>query len=617
MHDWQLIQEFVKSDSQAAFGRLVERHLNFVYSTCLREIGDSALAEDATQAVFLLLWQKAATLRPETVLAGWLFQTARFVSKNARKQEIRHQQRTQKAAEAMMHEMTTQPSAEEDNWAQIQPLLHDAMSTLNAGDRSAVLLRCFEARSLKETGEALGVSEDAARKRVSRALEKLRRYFTRHGVTLSMATLAALLSSHAVQAAPASLAAAMTTAFSAAAVSMSAGTAAAGTAATGAVSTKAVALVENARHAWLLLKLKTAATAVCGVSLVAVGSKQLTPHEQPAIAHTAHLKPAPQIRVAKVKTNDKPRLAAVPKREIARAASLKPASPEKATAKPQSSRVLAFPAAKSEIKAPRRPMGQSPRREDRVFLPAPKSEIERASETKKLPMTNEKPIGESLDSPAKIAPKQVLTREQIPTRDNERIEEMQMKKTMATALAGAALMASALAPQASLAAEGDKGRLDGMLTAKGENWIEVRADDAKESKRYVANWVGGLPKDGGGPDKAMLETIKKLRVPNRVRLNWAFIERLRVVSVEWFEPTDKTGVVEGEVTAKGENWIEVKSGDKPIERYSPRWIGNLPKDGGGLDKAALQAIAEVKVGDKVRLEWAYEERLRVVSLKKQ
>ncbi len=187
---------------------------------------------------------------------------------------------------------------------------------------------------------------------------------------------------------------------------------------------------------------------------------------------------------------------------------------------------------------------------------------------------------------------------------------MQFKKTMAAGLLGAALMVGAMLPQAN-AAEGDKGTLTGILTAKGEKWIEVRADNAKEATRYIPNWVGGLPKDGGGPDKAVVEAIKKLRVPNRVKLEWASIEHLRVLSVEIIEPKEKAGVVEGEVTAKGENWVEVKSGDAPAERYSPRWAE------GGPDKDALRAIGEVKAGDKVRLEWAYSERLRIVSLKKQ
>lgn len=193
-----------------------------------------------------------------------------------------------------------------------------------------------------------------------------------------------------------------------------------------------------------------------------------------------------------------------------------------------------------------------------------------------------------------------------------------MKILQRSALLGALLTLGVGTALCAEPTEGQKGTLTGLLTAKGERWIEVRADGDKEAKRYIPHWRGGMPADGGGPDKAMLETIKKLRVPNRVKLDWEFSEHLRVNGVEIIEPKEKSGVALGEVTAKGEAWVEVKpASDAPAERYSPRWIGGMPKDGGGLDKDALRAIAEVKAGDKVRLEWTYDERLRVVSLKKQ
>ena len=96
MHDWQLLREYLDNNSQEAFAGLVERHINLVYSTCLREVHDATLAEDVTQVVFLLLVKKAPALREGTVLSGWLFQTARFVSKDALKQEARRQQREQR-----------------------------------------------------------------------------------------------------------------------------------------------------------------------------------------------------------------------------------------------------------------------------------------------------------------------------------------------------------------------------------------------------------------------------------------------------------------------------------------------------------------------------------------
>lgn len=199
MHDWQLLREYVEQDSQTAFATLTERHANLVYATCLRELGDSALAEDVTQVVFIILARKAASLREGTVLAGWLFNTARFACKNALKQERRRQIREQRAVEQMTSEM----QADKSGWANIEPLLHDGLATLAMPERDAVLLRFFEGRSLRDTGTALGISEDAARMRVARALDKLRRHFARHGFAVSVMALSALLFNHAAHAAPA------------------------------------------------------------------------------------------------------------------------------------------------------------------------------------------------------------------------------------------------------------------------------------------------------------------------------------------------------------------------------------------------------------------------------
>lgn len=201
MNDWELLTEYLQGGSQEAFAALVERYAGLVYSTCLREVKDQALAEDATQVVFLVLLRKAQTIRPGTVLAGWLFNTARFVSKDALRQERRRRQREQKAAEAMVSEMRTH--GQEVSWQEIEPLLHEALARLGQDDRNAVLLRYFEGKSLKQTGQAMGVSEDAARQRVNRAVEKLRRYFAQHGYAVAAAVLVGLIYDNAVQAAPA------------------------------------------------------------------------------------------------------------------------------------------------------------------------------------------------------------------------------------------------------------------------------------------------------------------------------------------------------------------------------------------------------------------------------
>lgn len=200
MDDWRLLRQYVEQNSQAAFATLTRRYTDLVYSVCRRELSDAGLAEDVTQAVFLILARKASTLRRGVVLSGWLFQTARFAAKNAGTRERRRRHYEQEAAQAMQREQTSQENA---LWNSLEPSLNSALGRLGAADRDAVLVRYVEDRSLAETGAALGVSEDAARKRVSRALEKLRRLLGKEGMIVSGAALAALLSTRAVQAAPA------------------------------------------------------------------------------------------------------------------------------------------------------------------------------------------------------------------------------------------------------------------------------------------------------------------------------------------------------------------------------------------------------------------------------
>ena len=199
MEDRQLLQRFVEQNSQDAFAALTARYLNLVYSVCRRELADAETAEDVTQAVFLILARKAPTLRRGVVLSGWLFQTARFAAKNARIQAQRRADYEQKAAEAMQQQSEREDAA----WAEIEPLLNRSLAALREGERECVLLRFFQGMSFAEAGAALGLSEEAARKRVTRALEKMRRFFGKEGVIVPGAALAALLSTHTAKAAPA------------------------------------------------------------------------------------------------------------------------------------------------------------------------------------------------------------------------------------------------------------------------------------------------------------------------------------------------------------------------------------------------------------------------------
>ena len=204
--DNKLLSQYVNDSSEAAFGQLVSRHLTLVYSTCLRDLESPSLAEDAAQVVFLLLARKAKSLHVGPSLAGWLYQTARFIAKDVRKQEARRQRREQ----SIMQEMTHRQEPVAPEWECVAPLLNNALSALKLGEREAILLRFVEGHSLAETGAVLGLSEDAARMRVSRAVEKMRRYFAAHGAAVTGLSLTGLLTSEAARPVPAHAADAIT-----------------------------------------------------------------------------------------------------------------------------------------------------------------------------------------------------------------------------------------------------------------------------------------------------------------------------------------------------------------------------------------------------------------------
>ena len=201
-NEWRLVRQYAQEGSQTAFRAIVDRYAALVYSTCLRELGDRQVAEDAAQATFLVLATKATRLRPSGPLSAWLFSTARLVSKNARRREVAHQRREQAAMDDFVSNRRNEIPGGDDAWASIADNLHDAMDKLGTADRQALLLRFFEQLSMRETADMLGVSEDAAKKRVSRALDKLRVRLTGRQVTVPVMVLAALVAERAVNAAP-------------------------------------------------------------------------------------------------------------------------------------------------------------------------------------------------------------------------------------------------------------------------------------------------------------------------------------------------------------------------------------------------------------------------------
>ena len=199
--DSALLRQYAENHSDEAFAELVTRHVNLVYSVALRQAGQPQNAEEITQAVFIILAKKAAGLRHEKALSSWLFQGTRFTAINFMRSEIRRQNREQ---EAQMQTILNESGGEV--WPKIAPLLDDAVAALREKERRAIVLRFYEGRSLREVGVALGASEEAAKKRVGRALEKLRESFAKRGVDSTTAAIAETISAHSVQIAPLALA---------------------------------------------------------------------------------------------------------------------------------------------------------------------------------------------------------------------------------------------------------------------------------------------------------------------------------------------------------------------------------------------------------------------------
>ncbi len=204
MDDWQLLQNYAGKNSEEAFRALVERYAGMVYHAALRQTGNSHAAEDAAQDVFVALARKAGSIPRQATLYGWLFRATRFAVLNQARKNAHRERREQ---EALVMQPINHPNETESIWERITPHLNDALDRLSAADREAVMIRFFGGKSYKDVAEALGVSEDTARKRLSRAIERLREAFARRGVVVSSLALAAALAAHGAQAAPMDVAA--------------------------------------------------------------------------------------------------------------------------------------------------------------------------------------------------------------------------------------------------------------------------------------------------------------------------------------------------------------------------------------------------------------------------
>jgi len=218
--DGALLATFALNRNEDAFRELVRRHLRMVFATARRLLDDSHQAEEIAQTVFQLLAEKAGTIGDNQPLAGWLYHTTRHHTLHRVRSEGRRRQREQLAAAMNMPPDSSPPDDE------LVHELEDALTELEADERNALVLRFFEDRQLRDVGRELGVSEEAARKRVTRALDRLREVFGRKGITASTGAITAVLVGQASIGVPSSLGAAITaTVLSGAGVAVAAATA--------------------------------------------------------------------------------------------------------------------------------------------------------------------------------------------------------------------------------------------------------------------------------------------------------------------------------------------------------------------------------------------------------
>jgi uncharacterized protein (TIGR03435 family) len=202
LDDMTLLGNYAAHASEAAFTEIVSRRVGFVYSAALRQVRDPGLAQEITQAVFVILAQKAGRLSGATNLAGWLFKTTRFVALAQQRAAAARRLREQE----FQMQADTPDSTSDPLWDQISPHLDEALMGLGEKDRQTVLLHYFNQWSFAEIGANLGMTEVTARKRASRALEKLKKILAPHGVVATTALIAAAISANSVHAAPMALA---------------------------------------------------------------------------------------------------------------------------------------------------------------------------------------------------------------------------------------------------------------------------------------------------------------------------------------------------------------------------------------------------------------------------
>ena len=207
IEDAELLRRYAEDRSEAAFAELVHRRIGLVYSVALRQTRDAHRAEDVAQSVFSALARKAGPLSQRPVLVGWLYRSAQFAAADVVRAE---QSRARREQEAHIMQTTQERDGPDPAWEKVRPVLDQVMGELPEHDRDAILLRFFDGRPFADIGTRLQLSENAARMRVERALDKLHGLLARRGITSTTAALGTILAQQATAATPAGLAATVT-----------------------------------------------------------------------------------------------------------------------------------------------------------------------------------------------------------------------------------------------------------------------------------------------------------------------------------------------------------------------------------------------------------------------
>ncbi len=265
LSDKELLQRFAGQHEETAFDALVQRHGPMVLGVCRRVLNHEHDAEDAFQAVFLVLARKAASIRWRTAVGPWLYEVAYRIAMKARTRSLRRREQEAKA-ETIVHE----DAVGDMTLRELQAVLDEELHRLPERYRAPLVLCYLEGKTREEAAEQLGWTLGMVRGRLERGRHALRARLARRSLPLSAVVLAAALTGNAARAAvPAGLSQATV------AAGLHFNT---GNAATGLISTQAMSLAKGVLNTMYLAKLKLAAAVILAIGIAATGAGVLTHH---------------------------------------------------------------------------------------------------------------------------------------------------------------------------------------------------------------------------------------------------------------------------------------------------------------------------------------------------